>query len=419
MSDSPIRAGIILIGNELTRGIIADANGPFIAGKLHETGISPDRICMVPDVPEKLENEMRRCIEETDLIVVAGGLGPTADDITRYSVSAVAGKRLEEREEIWDSLRRFYGEREIPGPNRRQTLVPEGFTVIPNKNGTAPGFYGDIGEATVIVLPGPPGELVPMFGDRVLPLIQKRFDLKPEMSFKGTSFLVPESKLEQAFQDCCSRGVTWNTRIEEDKITFRLYGSTAERRRESFIALQNCFSPHVIREGTVDPVLSFFNTLDAKGYKVAGAESCTGGLISKMITEVAGSSRIFWGSFVTYDNHAKTVLGVDSALLEKHGAVSREAVTAMVEAVGRQSGVECGYAVSGIAGPEGGMIAKPVGTVWIACAVPGKKVYSRCFGFHGTRSSIRIKAAVATMILVVLLLTGDETLDSGGFKEYI
>ena len=244
-------------------------------------------------------------------------------------------------------------------------------------------------------------------------------ELKPKMSLTGTSFLIPESKLEQAFRDCCTRDVTWNTRIEEDKITFRLYGGTAESRRESFIALQNYFSPHVIQEGTVDPVLSLFNTLDTKGYKLAGAESCTGGLISRMITDVAGSSRIFWGSFVTYDNHAKMVLGVDTALLEKHGAVSREAVTAMVEAIGKQSGVECGYAVSGIAGPEGGTVSKPVGTVWIACSVPGKKVYSRCFGFHGTRSSIRMKASVATMILLVLLLTGDETLDSGGFKEYI
>jgi PncC family amidohydrolase len=225
--------------------------------------------------------------------------------------------------------------------------------------------------------------------------------------------MVPESSLEEALRASRVEGVSWGTRVDEDRIAFSLRGGTGSDREGAFRALEARLGEIRIRRGEHRPAELLFAALAGAGSSLVTAESCTGGLIGKYMTDIPGSSRVYWGGWVAYSNEAKQrLVGVGDGLLQAHGAVSREAVMAMARGALVASEAGLSIAVSGIAGPDGGTPDKPVGTVWVACSLRGGEPQAHCFSFSGNRDAVRRRASVAAMLFGECLLSGREFLDS-------
>ncbi len=407
-------AVIISAGTELTEGIIQDTHVRFLASELTSLGFVVRRGLQIPDNRDIFRTELDRAAAECGLVIITGGLGPTTDDLTREIVAEAAGVPLDFHQEAWDALLARFAGRTVSDTNRKQALAPRGFDLLPNPNGTAPGFIGTLGSALVVALPGPPSELRPMFSRSVLPAIAERFGAPAAADILwATALMVPESSLEEALRACARPGVTWGTRVDEDRIVFSLRGGAPADRQSFFDALAARLGPVRVRRGETRPAQLLTDALLARGALLVTAESCTGGLIAKYMTDLPGSSRVFWGGLLTYSNDAKMRLAeVAQAVLEQEGAVSEQAVRAMAEGARAASGAQVSVAVSGIAGPEGGTPEKPVGTVWMAVARAGAESRARLFKFSGSRDMIRRRTAVAAMLFAESCLTGGEFLDS-------
>jgi nicotinamide-nucleotide amidase len=406
-------------GTELSEGVILNTHFRFLGSALKSLGISVLKGVQVPDEAPVFESELRLALEQADLVIVTGGLGPTSDDLTRELAATVAGVPLVFREELWNELvRRFSGGnasgRPIAAANRRQVRIPEGFDVLPNAHGTAPGFYGRVANSLLVALPGPPMELEPMFADQVLPRLAPggpaASGVRAELT--GTVLLTPESVLEETLQKLRRRfpqtsGVLWGTRVAEDRIELTLRAGAPGTKEILFERLQEELGRLLLRRGLGRPVERLFELLRRDGLTASFAESCTGGLLSKLMTDISGSSQVFWGAVVTYDNEAKKrLLAVEAAILDRFGAVSREVAEAMSAGLLSLSGTDLGVAVTGIAGPEGGSPGKPVGTVWISGRTASGGHRSVEFHFRGSRDLVRRRSAVAAFLVAECLLTG-------------
>ncbi len=412
----PRTAVVVSAGTELTEGIIQDSHVRFLSAELTALGFTVLRGVQVPDSAALFRAELDRATREADLVVITGGLGPTSDDLTRELVADVARVGLQFHEEAWGRiLERFKG-RQVPDANRKQAAAPEGFPLIGNPNGTAPGFHGSVGKALVVALPGPPSELRPMFSSSVVALLRERFSIDEAAEgsiLRGTAFMVPESGLEEALRACKREGVHWGTRVDEDRIAFSLRGGDPTDREAILADLEARLGALRIRRGEERPAEVLSDALLRAATTLVTAESCTGGLLGKYMTDLPGSSRVFWGGWVAYSYEAKSrLLGVDAGVLEAQGAVSREAVTAMARGALERSGAGVSLAVSGIAGPDGATPDKPVGTVWMACRVRGGADSARQFWFSGGRDAVRRKTAVAGMLFAESALEGREFLDT-------
>jgi nicotinamide-nucleotide amidase len=407
-------AVIVSAGTELTEGIIQDTHVRFLASELTSLGFVVLRGIQLPDKAVIFREELARATRDSCLVIVTGGLGPTTDDLSREIIAEAAGEPLEFHPEAWQAIEERFKGRKLSETNRKQALAPRGFTLLPNPNGTAPGFHGNVGEALVIALPGPPSELRPMFSNGVLPLLAQRFGGPAEGEILwATALMVPESNLEEGLRACQRAGITWGTRVDEDRIAFSLRGGSAEDRVGLFEELAKLLDPWRIRRGETRPAQLLTDALLGAQATCAAAESCTGGLIGKYLTDLPGSSRVFWGGVIAYSNTAKQkLLGVEEGVLAKHGAVSRETAAAMAEGVLSRSEADVGIAVTGVAGPEGGTREKPVGTVWIGVALRGKDAQTRLFTFGGSRDMIRRRTAVAAMLFAEARVLGREFLDT-------
>ena len=420
MSDSRERTAVIIsAGTELTEGIIQDTHVRYLASELTALGFRVLRGLQIPDDAPLFRAELARAASEADLVVITGGLGPTSDDLTREMVAEAAGAPLEFHPEAWEAILARFPGRSVPDTNRKQAMAPRGFALLANANGTAPGFHGAVGGAYLVALPGPPSELRPMFSGGAVPVLGRRFQAGSTADvFWGTALMVPESSLEDALRTAAGglalrEEVRWGTRVDEDRIAFSLRGGSAPQREALFDALVTALGPTRIRRNQTRPAELLTEALLKRGARLAVAESCTGGLIAKYVTDLPGSSRVFWGGFLSYDNEAKErLLGVRRALIEEEGAVSEPVVLMMAEGALSASGAEAAVAVSGIAGPDGGSPDKPVGTVWIAVAVRGERSAARRFLFTGSRDMIRRRSAVAALLFVEARLAGRDFLDT-------
>lgn len=418
-----IDAAVCLIGTELIRGIIQDGHARLISSRLTSLGIKVESISMVPD-DSGIDDFLFFWRGKVDMILTTGGLGPTSDDITRDSVAEAAGVTLVEHQEARAALERRIS-RNASTANLRQVLLPQGFDWIHNPEGTAPGFcgplaapanMGDQAKTTMLyAMPGPPREMQPMFIEQVLPRICQRFlevDAFEER-LEASVFLIPESRLEEICRLHAAEGIAWGTRVQESRISLYLTGGTDQERTDMLLRLQGHFGKELVNPGDVDPLGAVVETLKAAGSQVAGAESCTGGYIAKLLTDIPGSSAFFWGAQVTYANSAKeSLLSIEPAILETYGAVSEETVRAMVRSMLYASQADVCYAVSGIAGPEGGTPEKPVGTVWVAIGDRSRGIEAVKLCFHAyTRDSVRRRSSYAVLILINRFLKGDTLLD--------
>ncbi len=414
------RAALCIIGSELTRGVIQDSHGQMISSDLTRIGYDVREIVIVPD-DGSIRRVLHRLAGEVDLVVTTGGLGPTSDDITRDAVADIAGVSLAIDADARAVLADRVGN-DLNAANLRQVMIPEGFTVLPNPVGTAPGFCRS-GE--FYALPGPPRELLTMWKDEVLPdLMGRQGSRTPEERLEATVFLIPESLLEESCTEAARRTADslgladtempiWGTRAQLYRISLYLQGSSDTIRRAVLSELKQLLGPELVREGDVEAVDLLYTVMREQKLMVAGAESCTGGLAGKLLTDVAGSSQFFWGSMVTYANSAKTaVLGVKESALQESGAVSQQTVEEMALGVLRISGADAAFSISGIAGPGGGTDEKPVGTVWFGFASSEGLPQSVCITFHPySRGSVRRRAAICAFLLLEQYLKGRKLLD--------
>lgn len=402
-----LSAEIIAIGSELLTPEKTDTNSLWLTGKLNEIGIDVKLKTVVGDDEMRLEETIRDAIKRSDVVITTGGLGPTEDDITRQVSARAAGRGLIYHDEIEDHLRERFKNwgREMPEINKRQAYVIEGAVVLPNPNGSAVGMMAGIGDKYLVVLPGPPRENQPMFNDFVFSKLREKageiFVRRRVLRVSGigesaldeaiapiyqsygqvqTSILFNRSEVEVHLQ---ARGTSYE---DADRTLEELAGKITEKLGAAVFALNGETMEEVVGQ-----------ILASRGETLATAESCTGGLIAKRLTEIAGSSAYFMEGAVTYSNEAKVrTLNVPSEILEKHGAVSAETAEAMARGMRERAGTNYAVSVTGIAGPGGGSEEKPVGLVFIGYA-DDERVKSLKFNVPGDRYLIRWRASQAAL----------------------
>jgi nicotinamide-nucleotide amidase len=420
-----IRAGIVVTGTEVLTGRISDSNGPWVSEQLAAQGVEVAHILIVADRPDDLEAALRfMAAEGMDLIVTTGGLGPTADDLTAEVVARFAGRDLaldeEMLEKIAEILRGFARRFRLDGAamleaNRKQAMVPEGAVAL-DPVGTAPGLVVPAGERVVVVLPGPPRELRPMWPLALeTPAVREVLDrATPLHGYTMRMFGVPESEIAKSLREmeeggtdigaveittCLRRGeieIDVRYRDEATAVAERVRSELAERHRRETFSLDG---------ETIDSQVAAL----LKGHRLGLGESCSGGLLAARITNLPGASEYLAGSVVAYSNEAKTdLLGVDPALIEEKGAVSPEVAEAMAIGALERFRADVAVSITGVAGPGGGSEEKPVGYVCFNARLADGRAIARDPVIPGNRSDIRERSALVGMHLLRALLGGGQ-----------
>lgn len=404
-----LQAFIISTGTELLLGDTIDTNSIFISRSLTGMGIKVMGKSVVGDNRHNIRKAFIQGRKMADVIICSGGLGPTRDDLTKEVACEVMGCQLEPRPEEEQRIRDYFARRNraMSENNLRQAMFPREAVVLPNQRGTAPGMYLEKDGKTIILLPGPPHEMEPMFRNEVEPRLRQRLGekAKPVMT-RVIKVLGPgESQVEELIRDILDhpRGAAIALLAREGEIDIRitLEGESRAEVEEVMQDLENRITGvlgiHVFGfdEDTLAGVVA--RLLQKAGLQVAFAESCTGGLLAKLVTDMPGSSNYFWGGAVSYANEAKVkLLGVSEATLEKFGAVSPETAREMAEGIRKRAGVDLGIGITGIAGPEGGSPEKPVGLVYIGLS-DADKAMTKELRFVGGRESIRMLTAKSAL----------------------
>ena len=418
---SPLRwAEIIAVGTELLVPPRVDTNSLYITERLNEYGIEVRAKTVVGDRRGDLESALRAALARTGLVVLCGGLGPTDDDVTRDAVAAVIERPLEEDGGVVDSIRRRFAARgaRMPEINRRQAMVPRGAVLLPNVLGTAPGLWIEHDGRTVVLLPGPPGELKPMFDrvvtDRLAPLAGDSRLHRRVLRICGRT----ESEVDEATAPVYSRWLheepavfttvlTSPAQVELHLTTRMACAAAASARLDAATAeLAAVLGPDLYSTDGRTLEETVGTLLRERGWRIAVAESCTGGLVSSRLTDVPGSSDYVTLNVVCYSNESKVSwLGVPQSALDSCGAVSESVAEAMADGVRERAGAFLGIGVTGIAGPGGGTEAKPVGTVVIAVTTAERRIV-RTFRFPVGRTRVRQFAAQMALDLARRILVG-------------
>lgn len=413
-----IRSAIVTVGDELLSGQTVDSNAAWLGRELAALGIPAARRHTVGDEAGEIHHALTDALTVADLVLLSGGLGPTPDDITRDVVAEALGRPLEADEEVLERIRTIYRQRgtdEVPEPNRRVAQVPRGATKLTNPYGTAPGLAMDVEDAVVVLLPGVPRELKGIFSADLVPHLRLRFGdrMAPVHIRTLRTTGIPESALAQKVAEALPQGpdpVKLAFLPDERGVDLRLscFGVGEEEARRRLDALETILAavvaPWRFQAPGGDLVEAVSAALRASGRTLALAESCTGGLMAKRITDLPGSSEVFRGGVVAYENRVKVeFLAVDPDVLERDGAVSEAVARQMALGVAARLGADAGVGITGVAGPGGGTEEKPVGTVWFAAAVDGR-VEVRRQQFSGDRTGVRERAAQAAFFLLLRLL---------------
>jgi competence/damage-inducible protein CinA-like protein len=430
------KAVILSTGDELTTGKIADTNAQWLADRCVSLGLEVMAVLTVGDHRDRIAWVWERAFELGDLVLSTGGLGPTSDDLTTETVAAVLGEKLRFDEPSAEKVRQLFARmnRPMPENNLRQALFPESAAILANPLGTAPGYrvtcarrlvpFGATGEAAVtrhlVVMPGVPREMKPMFDDLVVPWIRElRGSTEVARIRTFQTFGMSESALDEAVNAVVRSGeARVSFRASFPQISVKLLVRDEPGRAEARLAevgqrVRDALGTVVFAEGDTPMEAALGQALRARGATLAVAESCSGGLIGHRVTDVPGSSAYFLADYVAYSNRAKIdLLDVGRETLEEFGAVSEETAREMAAGALRRSGASVAVATTGVAGPDGGTPERPVGTVCFALAADGVLV-SRRHQLWGTRDWVKLLTSQLALDWVRRWALGLPVLESG------
>lgn len=388
---------LINTGSELMLGRVLNTHQQWLCSRLADLGYVVSRQVAVPDTASAIQTALQESLGRADLVIVTGGLGPTSDDLTRDYIAAMLKKPLREDSSVLAHIERFFTERKRPMPERTrvQAMVPEGASVLHNAFGTAPGlaihvqpnpFRPASAGTWIIMLPGPPRELRPMFSTVVVPLLKRALPAAPQFVCRtlrstGIGESIVEARLIDPLDPLVKAGleIGYCARPGEVDVRLTASGATAEllvAQAISIVRAELASSVYTSEAEEIEEVV--VRLLKERKQTLALAESCTGGCVANRITNVPGASAVFLASAVTYSNAAKQqFLGVDPETISTCGAVSDIVARQMAEGVRGRTGADYALSLTGIAGPSGGSAEKPVGTVFIGLATPEKTTVHR------------------------------------------
>lgn len=416
---SSLQVELITIGDELLLGFTIDTNAAYIARTLAANGVEIVRRTTVGDEAGKIAQSVREALDRTGAVITTGGLGPTSDDLTKPAIAKIFGREMKldegfatKLEERWRA--RFPNSR-FPATNRTQAEIPEGARILTNRHGTAPGIWlEDEKGRWVAMMPGVPREMRGMLAEELLPAIKARAKGEESVVLSGT--LRTTGIAESAIAELLGQNFLGGPDTELGSlplaylpgvagVDLRVTAKGLPRARaeklvsEAILKLKSRVSAYAYGQDDADLAAVVLDKCRALGYKLAVAESCTGGMLGERLTSVPGSSDVFLGGVIAYHNNVKrNLLGVRAEDIERHGAVSEQVALQMASGVREKLGADVGVSVTGIAGPGGGTAEKPVGLVWVA--VHGSEVKARRFHVGGDRAEIRQRAAQAALEMV-------------------
>jgi len=398
-----MKAEILAVGTELLMGQIVNTNAQYISSKLPDVGVGVYYHSVVGDNTDRLEESIKLALQRCDVVIMTGGLGPTQDDLTKETVAQVFGKKLVVHNDSLEDIKKYFNKlgRQMTLNNEKQAYMPEDCIILKNNNGTAPGCIIENGEKVVVLLPGPPSEMKPMFNDYVMPYFRNKSTYTIESKFLRV-FGIGESAMETQIIDLINgqTNPTIATYAKEGEVTLRV-SAKIQAGENAELIMQPVIDEIKKRAGdclysdadqTIDVVVG--NLLLKKNITISTAESCTGGLISEMLTNISGISKVFIGGAVTYSNESKVeFLGVKEQTLQKYGAVSHETASEMAQGIRNRLKTDIGVSITGIAGPDGGTIEKPVGLVYIGMAYENGTI-TKELRLLGNRKKIRTITAL-------------------------
>lgn len=413
--DRTMIAELVFVGTEILLGNIVNTNGAFLAEKCAELGLSCYYQTVVGDNEERMKETLKQAISRSDIVIVCGGLGPTPDDLTKEVAAQVMGMELQEDLHTKERIEEYFRNsqwKEIPDSNWKQALVPKGALVLDNSNGTAPGLVLEEKKKSMILLPGPPNEMLPLFMEQVIPYLGKK---QPEVIYSKMVKLagIGESQVAERIQDLIEKQTnpTLATYAKTGEVHLRITAK-AKNKKAAKKLLKPIVKELKARFGNAIYTTKENITLEdavvkllrKRKWKVTTAESCTGGLLAGRLINAAGASKVIQQGYITYSNKAKrNLLGVEKITLEQYTAVSDQVVYEMAEGGAKAANADVCIAITGLAGPDGGSEAIPVGTVYIGCCLHGA-VKVEQYQFKGNRQKIRDYAVVRALNLLRLCI---------------
>lgn len=407
---------LISVGTELLLGNIVNTNAAFLAEECAGLGLSCYYQSVVGDNEERLCAAIETALGRSDILILGGGLGPTQDDLTKECAAKVLGKELQMNQHSKERIEAYFQKRglTLTENNWKQAMVPEGAIVIDNDNGTAPGLILEKGEQAVLLLPGPPNELKPMFLNKMVPYLRKK---QPTVIFSEMVKIcgVGESIAETMIRDLidAQTNPTIATYAKTSEVHIRVTAKADSKKEAKALVepmvkeLKKRFGNHIYTcDENVTLEQALVDMLKKEGLTISTAESCTGGMVASRLIGVPGVSETYKSGLITYSNKAKRrLLGVKSNTLKEFGAVSEQVAKQMAKGVAKLTGADVTIATTGIAGPDGGSEEKPVGLVYVAVYVKGQTMV-RKFQFDGNREKIRQVSTAQALIFARKCILG-------------
>ncbi len=405
-----IKSAIITIGNEILLGTTLHTNLAWLAGELSALGLEGENSVTVKDEAEAIRQALRQAWDSCDIVITTGGLGPTEDDITKGEIAGFFGVELRFDEDVWEHVQKRFALRNMATPqiNRCQALVPEGFKVLRNEQGTAPGLFFEAGAKSFFAFAGVPMEMKHLFETKAKKILLDKYGNGHAIHLRTLhTFAISESGLAEILVDFTPPpDVKMAWLPQTGRVDLRFYGTDLDKVSETAANCLKLVKQFVWGRDVDTPVSVLHDLLLKEKLTLSAAESCTGGLLQEMVTDLAGASDIFVGGLVSYSNELKqTLLGVLPKTLSLYGAVSEECAREMALGIKDLTESQVAISITGVAGPDGGTPQKPVGTVCFGFSVLNR-VWSLTQIFSGDRNTIRHKAAEFALLHLIKHLKG-------------
>ena len=390
-----ISIAIVNIGNELLLGKTVNTNLTWLGNELACMGMEVSKAVLIPDEGADIRSTLAELVGKFSVIIFTGGLGPTKDDITKIEIADFFGKKLIYDESIWLDMQKKFTRRNraIPENNKIQAYVPEDFVVMENSLGTAPGLYYKAEDLLLFAVPGVPYEMKHLFNEKIKPILLENYPTNGWFLKTLNTYGIGESATAELMDDINlpeDVHIAWLP--QTGRVDFRVYGSNTEGCQLVYNEIESILQEWVWGENYLSLSAKVHEVLTLKKMRLACAESCTGGMVNKLLTDIPGSSVYLLGGVISYANEVKeSLLGVSPDTLEQYGAVSEECAREMVLGLEAKFHADINVSVTGIAGPDGGTEEKPVGTVYVGLILNGELEVFK-MRFTGSRDSVRLKA---------------------------